>query len=112
MPFMNNYFEMYSKKEKQIVKVYSITPIDKNESRATIFVPSSFNVNNQNGWKTVNRDKQKREWCKKLNIPLYEIKYTDDIEKMLEGIIKDSADAPDMEEAEEIIKENNEDVEN
>lgn len=32
--------------------------------------------------------------------------------RMLEGIIKDSADAPDMEEAEEIIKENNEDVEN
>lgn len=51
---MNNYFEMYSKKEKQIVKVYSITPIDKNDSRATIFVPSLFNVNNQSGWKTVN----------------------------------------------------------
>lgn len=61
---------------------------------------------------TVNRDKQKREWCKKLNIPLYEIKYTDDIEKALEGIIKDSADAPDMEEAEEIIKENSENAEN
>ena len=45
-------------------------------------------------------------------MPVQKIKYTDDIEKMLEGIIKDSADAPDMEEAEEIIKENSEDVEN
>lgn len=48
---------------------------------------------------TTNRDKQKREWCKKLNIPLYEIKYTDDIEKALEGIVKVEAEAPDMEEA-------------
>lgn len=48
---------------------------------------------------TANRDKQKREWCKKLNIPLYEIKYTDDIEKALEGIVKVDAEAPDMEEA-------------
>ena len=48
---------------------------------------------------TTNRDKQKREWCKKLNIPLYEIKYTDNIEKALEGIIKVDAEAPDMEEA-------------
>ena len=47
---------------------------------------------------TANRDKQKREWCKKLNIPLYEIKYTDDIEKALEGIVKVDAEAPDMEE--------------
>ena len=48
---------------------------------------------------TANRDKQKKEWCKKLNIPLYEIKYTDDIEKALEGIVKVDAEAPDMEEA-------------
>lgn len=51
---------------------------------------------------TANRDKQKREWCKKLNIPLYEIKYTDDIEKALEGIVKVDAEAPDMEEADGI----------
>lgn len=51
---------------------------------------------------TTNRDKQKREQCKKLNIPLYEIKYTDNIEKALEGIVKVEADAPDMEEADEI----------
>lgn len=51
---------------------------------------------------TANRDKQKREWCKKLNIPLYEIKYTDDIEKALEGIVKVDAEAPDMEEADEL----------
>ena len=53
---------------------------------------------------TANRDKQKREQCKKLNIPLYEIKYTDDIEKDLEGIAKDTADAPDMEDAQEVIE--------
>ncbi len=48
---------------------------------------------------TQNRDKQKKEWCKKLNIPLYEIKYNENIEQVLEGIIKDTAEAPDMEEA-------------
>ena len=48
---------------------------------------------------TQNRDKQKREWCKKLDIPLYEIRYDENIEKVLEGIIKDTAEAPDMEEA-------------
>ena len=48
---------------------------------------------------TQNRDRQKREWCKKLNISLYEIKYDENIEKVLEGIIKDVAETPDMEEA-------------
>lgn len=50
---------------------------------------------------TQNRDNQKRTWCEKLNIPLYIIKYDENIEKVLEGIIKDTADAPDMEEAQE-----------
>lgn len=47
------------------------------------------------------RDSQKEEWCKKLNIPLYKIKYDEDLFKVLEGIIKDTAEAPDMEEAQE-----------
>ena len=36
---------------------------------------------------TQHRDKQKSEWCKKLNIPLYIISYLDDIEEKLEEII-------------------------
>lgn len=52
---------------------------------------------------TQNRDKQKKEWCKKLNIPLYEIKYNENIEQVLEGIIKDEATTPDMEEAQNEI---------
>jgi hypothetical protein len=55
--------------------------------------------------KTQNRDNQKKEWCKKLNIPLYIIKYDEDIEKALESLIKIEADAPDMEEMEEIVNE-------
>lgn len=47
---------------------------------------------------TQSRDNQKKIWCEKLNIPLYIIKYDKDIEKVLEGIIKDVAEAPDMEE--------------
>lgn len=38
---------------------------------------------------TQNRDNQKREWCKKLNIPLYEIKYNENIEQQLKQIIKE-----------------------
>ena len=38
---------------------------------------------------TQNRDNQKRDWCKKLNIPLYEIKYNENIEQQLERIIKE-----------------------
>lgn len=37
---------------------------------------------------TQNRDNQKRTWCKKLSIPLYEIKYNENIEEQLEKIIK------------------------
>lgn len=37
---------------------------------------------------TQHRDKQKSEWCKKLNIPLYVISYLDNIEEKLEEIIK------------------------
>ena len=48
---------------------------------------------------TKHRDLQKEEQCKKLGIPLYQIKYDEDIERILEGIIKESAVAPDMEEA-------------
>ena len=36
---------------------------------------------------TQNRDNQKRNWCKKLNIPLYEIKYNENIEQSLEKIL-------------------------
>lgn len=54
---------------------------------------------------TKDRDNQKKTWCEKLKIPLYEIKYNDDIEKVLEGIIKDTADAPDMEEADGLTEE-------
>jgi hypothetical protein len=44
----------------------------------------------------------KKEWCKKLNVPLYEIKYYENIELVLEGICKDIATEPDMEEAESV----------
>lgn len=53
---------------------------------------------------TQNRDNQKKVWCEKLNIPLYIIKYDEDIEKVLEGIIKEVAETPDMEEAQEVIE--------
>ena len=47
------------------------------------------------------RDSIKEQWAKNNNIPLYIIPYWDlqNIEKILEGIIKESATAPDMEEA-------------
>ena len=45
------------------------------------------------------RDEQKKNQCEKLNIPLYIIKYDEDIIKVLEGIIKEEAEAPDIEEA-------------
>lgn len=50
------------------------------------------------------RDEIKRNWAKENNIPLYEIPYweLENIEKVLEGIIKEDALAPDMEEAEEL----------
>ena len=53
------------------------------------------------------KDSIKRNWAKENNIPLYEIPYweLDNIEKVLEGIIKDTAAEPDMEEAQEIEKE-------
>lgn len=37
---------------------------------------------------TQHRDKQKQEWCEKLNIPLYIISYLDDIETKMSEIIK------------------------
>ena len=57
---------------------------------------------------TQNRDEQKRNWCKKLNIPLYEIAYNENLELRMNeimNIIKDTAAAPDMEEAQEEVKE-------
>lgn len=36
---------------------------------------------------TQNRDKQKANWCKKLNIPLYIISYLDDIDEKLTAIL-------------------------
>ena len=59
----------------------------------------------ENFEKTQKRDKQKDEWCKKLNIPLYRIAYNESIEPVLEGIAKDLAAEPDMEEAQEIEEE-------
>ena len=53
---------------------------------------------------TQNRDVQKKEWCKKLNIPLYEIAYNENIEQKLQNIVKENADAPDMEEAESVVE--------
>lgn len=52
--------------------------------------------------KTKSRDQQKEDWCKKLNIPLYRIAYNQNIEPILEGLAKDLAAEPDMEEAQEI----------
>ena len=63
--------------------------------------------NEENFILTQRRDKEKKEALMKKKIPLYEIPYweLDNIEKVLEGIIKDTAAAPDMEEAQEIEKE-------
>jgi hypothetical protein len=36
---------------------------------------------------TQNRDKQKRDWCEKLHIPLYVISYQDEIDKEMEKIM-------------------------
>lgn len=67
---------------------------------------SGYGWDNEENFKlTQNRDKQKNEWCKKLNIPLYRIKYNDDIIKVLEGIAKVEAEAPDIEEAQEVLDE-------
>ena len=57
--------------------------------------------NKENFKRTQDRDNQKNEWCKIMNIKLYRISYKDDIEKCLEGIVKAEAEAPDMEEAQE-----------
>lgn len=43
--------------------------------------------NEENFKKTQHRDIQKSEWCKKLNIPLYIIKYDDDINQKLYEIL-------------------------
>ena len=45
----------------------------------------------ENYHKTINRDIQKREWCHKLNIRLYEIPYWefDNLEKIIYNIIKE-----------------------
>lgn len=43
--------------------------------------------NKENFEKTQNRDTQKQEWCKKLNIPLYIISYKDNIDEQLETIL-------------------------
>lgn len=52
-----------------------------------------------------NKDEIKRNWAKENNIPLYEIPYweLDNIENILEELVKVNADAPDMEEAQEIV---------
>ena len=48
--------------------------------------------NEENFKQTVRRDEERREGCKKLNIPLYEIPYweLDDIDQILEQIIYDT----------------------
>lgn len=53
------------------------------------------------------KDELKRRWAKDNSIPLYEIPYweLDNIESILEGIIKDTSSAPDMEEAQEVTEE-------
>lgn len=58
--------------------------------------------NKENFEKTKDRDRQKEDWCKKLNIPLYKIAYNQNVEEVLEGIAKDIAAEPDMEEAQEV----------
>lgn len=47
--------------------------------------------NKENYQKTIKRDIQKREWCQKLNIPLYEIPYWEinNIDIILVNIIKE-----------------------
>ena len=54
--------------------------------------------------KTQIRDLEKRKLCAENNIKLYEIPYweIDNIDKVLEGLIKESATAPDMEESQDI----------
>ena len=67
--------------------------------------------NKENFEKTQHRDKQKREICKRKGILLYEIPYTkynfleEELLKVLEGIAKVNAEAPDMEEAQEAFNE-------
>ena len=52
---MNDYIEMYSKKENEVVRVYNISATTSGSSLATIFVPSKFNNPQYNfmGWQTV-----------------------------------------------------------
>lgn len=54
---------------------------------------------------TQRRDREKLQWCKDNHYPVLIIKYDEDIEKVLEGLVKATAEAPDMEEAEELIRE-------
>ena len=51
--------------------------------------------------KTQRRDNEKLQWCEDNHYPVLIIKYDEDIFKVLEGLIKDTAEAPDIEEAQE-----------
>lgn len=89
---------------------YSIDEIILESGRRPFFDFAIFNNNNQllclieyngkqhykvtGGWNTEealqitqNRDKQKRDWCEKLHIPLYVISYQDEIDKEMEKIM-------------------------
>ena len=65
------------------------------------FEYSGYGWNNKENFeKTLHRDNQKNEWCKKMNYKLFRISYKDNIEKCLENIFE----APDMEEAQEVVE--------
>lgn len=89
---------------------------DKKEVQYLIEFDGKQHFNYINTWhkteeefiKAKNRDKQKDDWCKKMNIKLYRINYKDNIEEKLNQIFN-TAEAPDIEEAESY---NTEEVEN
>ena len=67
---------------------------DKNQLLSLIEYNGKQHYEATGGWNTEeilqitqNRDKQKIDWCKKLNIPLHIISYQDDINKEMEKII-------------------------
>ena len=118
---INNWLQKY---KINFVSQYSHTEIILNSGRHPFFDFAIFNPDGSikcfieyngkqhyeatGGWNTEeqfkitqDRDNQKRIWCEKLNIPLYIIKYNENIEKALEGIIKETAETPDMEEAQD-----------
>lgn len=108
IPFLSQYSHMGIVLESGRRPIFDFAILNSENGEIKCFIEYNGKQHYQatGGWNTEEqfkltkyRDSQKEEWCKKLGIPLYKIKYDEDIEKILEGIIKESATAPDMEEA-------------